>query len=144
MQQQLVAFYGCILAGCVPVLVPSSSNKVELMSLLPTLVTAWNSVRPHLVLTSEKILKLLKSSSEKANIKSGSWPQLVTMESFTSKEQLDLDDSLSPEDIALSSYTVSPAGVLAGLEVFNACVSLAQVRTVHSCTTSLPSRQSAG
>ena len=61
---QLTAFYACLAAGVVPVLVRGPAGKASVPELLPALRAIVQQTRAAMILTTDRILKLLRGAAK--------------------------------------------------------------------------------
>lgn len=72
-----------------------------------------------LILSTDRIVKLLKSTNPQDRL-SASMPEMVSTDNLPSKEITQFFLPSSPDDAACIEFTVSPAGVLAGVRLSHA------------------------
>ncbi|KAK1788671.1 hypothetical protein P4O66_002490 [Electrophorus voltai] len=145
----IATFYGCLYAGCVPVTV-RPPHPQNLATTLPTVKMIVEVSKSVCILTTQAIMKLLKSKEATAAVDVKTWPMVLDtgLVNCSNDESLivSVADDLprkktpqmykppTPETLAYLDFSVSTTGILAGVKV--ACPP-AWFTMSHAATTAL-------
>ncbi|KAF3815552.1 hypothetical protein GH733_016825 [Mirounga leonina] len=165
----IAAFYGCLYCGCVPVTV-RPPHPQNLTTTLPTVkmiveVRAGGGPVPstrHLsqalrpahtfnpralqvskstcVLTTQAIMRLLKSKDAAAAVDIRTWPTILDTDDIPKKKVANIFRPPSPDVLAYLDFSVSTTGILAGVKMSHAATS-ALCRSIKLQCELYPSRQ---
>uniref|UniRef100_A0A671R566 Disco-interacting protein 2 homolog A-like n=1 Tax=Sinocyclocheilus anshuiensis TaxID=1608454 RepID=A0A671R566_9TELE len=129
----IATFYGCLYAGCVPITVrpPHPQN------LTTTLPTVSKSV---CILTTQAIMKLLKSKEAAAAVDIKMWPLILDTDDLPRKRIPQIYKPPTHEMLAYLDFSVSTTGILAGVKMSHAATS-ALCRSIKLQCELYPSRQ---
>ncbi|KAJ8255299.1 hypothetical protein GJAV_G00203300 [Gymnothorax javanicus] len=135
----IATFYGCLYAGCVPVTVrpPHPQNLATTLPTVKMIVEASKSV---CVLTTQAIIRLLKSKEAVAAVDVKSWPMVLDTDDLPRKKAPQIYKPPSPEMLAYLDFSVSTTGILAGVKMSHAATS-ALCRSLKLQCELYPSRQ---
>lgn len=112
----ICAFYGCLYVGAVPVTIrpPQAYN---LHSTLPTAKMIVDVSKSVLILTNAQNSKLLKSKDSSLIIDLRTWVSIVETDDLPKRRLSEIHKFLSPELVAYIDFSVSTAGMLAGVKI---------------------------
>ncbi|CAJ0561971.1 unnamed protein product, partial [Mesorhabditis spiculigera] len=119
----IVAFFGCLLSGMVPVCVrpPPSGQLAEAVPTVRAIVDVSRSVA---VLSSQNITKMLKSKEASHRVDAKAWPLMLDVEDAPSSskrkgtlEREGLENHLHPNSPAYHDFAVSTTGQLTGVTI---------------------------
>ncbi|XP_064167595.1 disco-interacting protein 2 homolog A-like isoform X4 [Anguilla rostrata] len=135
----IATFYGCLYAGCVPVTVrpPHSQNLATTLPTVKMIVEVSKSV---CILTTQAIMKLLKSKEAAAAVDVKTWPLVLDTDDLPRKKAPQLYKPPTPEMLAYLDFSVSTTGILAGVKMSHAATS-ALCRSIKLQCELYPSRQ---
>uniref|UniRef100_A0A158P740 AMP-binding domain-containing protein n=1 Tax=Angiostrongylus cantonensis TaxID=6313 RepID=A0A158P740_ANGCA len=115
----IAAFYGCLVAGVVPVCVRAPS-AASLQSELPSIRMIVDVSRAVAIVSNTAVCKLLKSKEAAHRVDSKAWPMILDIEdspaSWKRKTSSDYSDPL-PTDACYLDFSVSTTGQLVGVIV---------------------------
>ncbi|XP_034059882.1 disco-interacting protein 2 homolog A isoform X10 [Gymnodraco acuticeps] len=135
----IATFYGCLYAGCVPVTV-RPPHPQNLATTLPTVKMIVEVSKSVCILTSQAIMKLLKSKEAAAAVDIKSWPMVLDTDDLPRKKTPQLYKPPTPEMLAYLDFSVSTTGILAGVKMSHAATS-ALCRSIKLQCELYPSRQ---
>ncbi|KAG7256623.1 hypothetical protein CRUP_001651 [Coryphaenoides rupestris] len=135
----IATFYGCLYAGCVPVTV-RPPHPQNLATTLPTVKMIVEVSKSVCILTTQAIMKLLKSKEAAAAVDVKSWPMVLDTDDLPRKKTPQLYKPPSPETLAYLDFSVSTTGILAGVKMSHAATS-ALCRSIKLQCELYPSRQ---
>uniref|UniRef100_A0A7N4NP85 Disco interacting A n=1 Tax=Sarcophilus harrisii TaxID=9305 RepID=A0A7N4NP85_SARHA len=123
----IATFYGCLYAGCVPITVrpPHPQNLVS---------------KSTCILTTQAIMKLLKSKEAGAAVDVKTWPTILDTDDLPKKRVASVFRPPSPDTLAYLDFSVSTTGILAGVKMSHAATS-ALCRSIKLQCELYPSRQ---
>ncbi|XP_061081757.1 disco-interacting protein 2 homolog A-like isoform X1 [Conger conger] len=135
----IATFYGCLYAGCVPVTVrpPHSQNLATTLPTVKMIVEVSKSV---CILTTQAIMKLLKSKEAAAAVDVKTWPMVLDTDDLPRKKAPQIYKPPTPEMLAYLDFSVSTTGILAGVKMSHAATS-ALCRSIKLQCELYPSRQ---
>ena len=112
----IIAFYGCLLVGLVPVPVrpPAPANISTTLPTVKMIVEVSKSVA---ILTVQSITKLLKTKEAASALDVRSLPPIVVTEDPPKRKLDKLYRAPTPEMMAYVDFSVSTTGVLSGVKV---------------------------
>ncbi|XP_028971471.2 disco-interacting protein 2 homolog A isoform X3 [Esox lucius] len=135
----IATFYGCLYAGCVPVTV-RPPHPQNLATTLPTVKMIVEVSKSVCILTTQAIMKLLKSKEATAAVDVKSWPLVLETDDLPRKKSFQMYKPPTPEMLAYLDFSVSTTGILAGVKMSHAATS-ALCRSIKLQCELYPSRQ---
>uniref|UniRef100_A0A667XSC8 Disco interacting A n=1 Tax=Myripristis murdjan TaxID=586833 RepID=A0A667XSC8_9TELE len=135
----IATFYGCLYAGCVPVTV-RPPHPQNLATTLPTVKMIVEVSKSVCILTTQAIMKLLKSKEAAAAVDIKSWPMVLDTDDLPRKKSPQIYKPPTPEMLAYLDFSVSTTGILAGVKMSHAATS-ALCRSIKLQCELYPSRQ---
>ena len=96
------------------------AGKLDMITILPVVHAMIQCHAPAVILTTAKVKKLIASSATKSilqELPSIEWPDLVSTDSLSGAKKSEARTPPTAGETAFIEYTVSPAGVLAGVRV---------------------------
>ncbi|XP_078796074.1 disco-interacting protein 2 homolog A isoform X3 [Oryzias latipes] len=132
-------FYGCLYAGCVPVTV-RPPHPQNLATTLPTVKMIVEVSKSVCILTTQAIMKLLKSKDAAAAVDIKSWPTVLDTDDLPRKKNNQMYKPPTPEMLAYLDFSVSTTGILAGVKMSHSATS-ALCRSIKLQCELYPSRQ---
>ncbi|XP_057361619.1 disco-interacting protein 2 homolog A isoform X3 [Manis pentadactyla] len=135
----IAAFYGCLYCGCVPVTV-RPPHPQNLTTTLPTVKMIVEVSKSACVLTTQAIVRLLKSKEAVAAVDVRTWPTILDTDDTPKKKVASIFRPPSPDVLAYLDFSVSTTGVLAGVKMSHAATS-ALCRSLKLQCELYPSRQ---
>ncbi|XP_038234095.1 disco-interacting protein 2 homolog B [Dermochelys coriacea] len=117
----IAAFYGCLYAGCIPVTVrpPHAQN---LTATLPTVRMIVDVSKAACILTTQTLMRLLKSREAAAAVDVKTWPTIIDTDDLPRKRLPQLYKPPTPEMLAYLDFSVSTTGMLTGVKMSHAAV----------------------
>ncbi|XP_061648425.1 disco-interacting protein 2 homolog A isoform X6 [Phyllopteryx taeniolatus] len=112
----IATFYGCLYAGCVPVTV-RPPHPQNLATTLPTVKMIVEVSKSVCILTTQAIMKLLKSKEAAAAVDVKSWPMVLDTDDLPRKKSPQIYKPPTPEMLAYLDFSVSTTGILAGVKI---------------------------
>ncbi|XP_041440391.1 disco-interacting protein 2 homolog B isoform X2 [Xenopus laevis] len=118
----IAAFYGCLYAGCIPVTVrpPHAQN---LTATLPTVRMIVDVSKAACILTTQALLRLLRSKEAAATVDVKTWPTIIDTDDLPRKRLPQLYKPPTPEMLAYLDFSVSTTGMLTGVKMSHGSVS---------------------
>ncbi|XP_069770807.1 disco-interacting protein 2 homolog C isoform X2 [Narcine bancroftii] len=111
----IAAFYGCLYAGCVPITVrPPHPQNVS--TTLPTVKMIVEVSRSACVMTSQFIVKLLRSREAGAAVDVRTWPPVLDTDDLPKRRPSQIYKPSNPDTLAYLDFSVSTTGMLAGVK----------------------------
>ncbi|XP_056610543.1 disco-interacting protein 2 homolog A isoform X2 [Triplophysa dalaica] len=135
----IATFYGCLYAGCVPVTV-RPPHPQNLTTTLPTVKMIVEVSKSVCILTTQAILKLLKSKEAAAAVDIKSWPLILDTDDLPRKRIPQVHKPHAPDMLAYLDFSVSTTGILAGVKMSHVATS-ALCRSIKLQCELYPSRQ---
>uniref|UniRef100_A0A4W3HS65 Disco interacting A n=2 Tax=Callorhinchus milii TaxID=7868 RepID=A0A4W3HS65_CALMI len=135
----IVTFYGCLYAGCVPVTV-RPPHPQNLATTLPTVKMIVEVSKSVCILTTQAILKLLRSKEAAAAVDIKTWPTVLETDDLPRRKPPQIYKAPTPEMLAYLDFSVSTTGILAGVKMSHAATS-ALCRSIKLQCELYPSRQ---
>lgn len=118
----ICAFYGCLYVGVVPVTI-RPPHPQNLHTTLPTVRMIVDVSKSVLVLSTQSVIKLLKSKEAGNVVDIKSWPPVLDTDDMPKRKLTTIYRSPTPEMIAYLDFSVSTTGMLAGIKVSHAAAS---------------------
>ncbi|XP_071791517.1 disco-interacting protein 2 homolog C-like [Asterias amurensis] len=118
----IVAFYGCLYIGAVPVTVrpPHPQNLVTTLPTVRMIVEVSKSIA---VLSTAAIIKLLKSKEATGTVDVKTWPLLLDTDDLPKKKLTGVYRAPTAEMMCYLDFSVSTTGMLAGVKMSHASAS---------------------
>ncbi|XP_055975285.1 disco-interacting protein 2 homolog A isoform X5 [Sorex fumeus] len=135
----IAAFYGCLYCGCVPVTV-RPPHPQNLATTLPTVKMIVEVSKSACVLTTQAIMRLLKSKEATAAVDVRAWPTILDTDDIPKRKVASIFRPPTPEVLAYLDFSVSTTGILAGVKMSHAATS-ALCRSIKLQCELYPSRQ---
>ncbi|XP_033838272.2 disco-interacting protein 2 homolog C isoform X2 [Periophthalmus magnuspinnatus] len=135
----VVAFYGCLYAGCVPITV-RPPHPQNITTTLPTVKMIVEVSRSVCVMTTQVISKLLRSKEATATVDLRTWPPVIDTDDLPKKKPPLLHKPLNPDTLAYLDFSVSTTGMLAGVKMSHSATS-AFCRSIKLQCELYPSRE---
>lgn len=112
----IVAFYGCLYVGVVPVVIrpPLMSN---LLASLPTMKLTVEISNSRALLTCHPVMRVLKSKEASAMLDLKTMPPVLETDDLSKKKLDKFYRAPTAELIAYLDFSVSTTGVLSGVKV---------------------------
>uniref|UniRef100_A0A3P8RS28 Disco interacting C n=1 Tax=Amphiprion percula TaxID=161767 RepID=A0A3P8RS28_AMPPE len=118
----IVAFYGCLYAGCVPITV-RPPHPQNISTTLPTVKMIVEVSRSVCVMTTQLICKLLRSKEASAAVDVRTWPPVLDTDDLPKKKPPLLHKPSNPDTLAYLDFSVSTTGMLAGVQMSHTATS---------------------
>uniref|UniRef100_A0A672VCH2 Disco interacting A n=1 Tax=Strigops habroptila TaxID=2489341 RepID=A0A672VCH2_STRHB len=135
----IATFYGCLYAGCIPITV-RPPHPQNLATTLPTVKMIVEVSKSACILTTQAIMKLLKSKEAAAAVDIKTWPTILDTDDMPKKKLAGIFRPTSPDMLAYLDFSVSTTGILAGVKMSHAATS-ALCRSIKLQCELYPSRQ---
>uniref|UniRef100_A0A665XGB6 Disco-interacting protein 2 homolog Ca n=1 Tax=Echeneis naucrates TaxID=173247 RepID=A0A665XGB6_ECHNA len=135
----IVAFYGCLYAGCVPITV-RPPHLQNIATTLPTVKMIVEVSRSACVMTTQLISKLLRSKEASAAVDVRTWPPVLDTDDLPKKKPPLLYKPSNPDTLAYLDFSVSTTGMLAGVKMSHTATS-AFCRSIKLQCELYPSRE---
>ncbi|KAM7379786.1 hypothetical protein PAMP_005312 [Pampus punctatissimus] len=135
----IVAFYGCLYAGCVPITV-RPPHPQNIATTLPTVKMIVEVSRSVCVMTTQLITKLLRSKEASAAVDVRTWPPVLDTDDLPKKKPPLLYKPSNPDTLAYLDFSVSTTGMLAGVKMSHTATS-AFCRSIKLQCELYPSRE---
>ncbi|XP_041435187.1 disco-interacting protein 2 homolog A isoform X5 [Xenopus laevis] len=135
----IATFFGCLYAGCIPITV-RPPHPQNLATTLPTVKMIVEVSKSSCILTTQAIMRLLKSKEAAAAVDIKTWPSILDTEDMPKKKVLRVFRPASPETLAYLDFSVSTTGILAGVKMSHSACS-ALCRSIKLQCELYPSRQ---
>ncbi|XP_033960805.1 disco-interacting protein 2 homolog C-like [Pseudochaenichthys georgianus] len=135
----IVAFYGCLYAGCVPITV-RPPHPQNISTTLPTVKMIVEVSRSVCVMTTQLVSKLLRSKEASAAVEIRSWPPIMDTDDLPKKKPPLLHKPSNPDILAYLDFSVSTTGMLAGVKMSHTATS-AFCRSIKLQCELYPSRE---
>uniref|UniRef100_A0A8C3CN26 Disco interacting protein 2 homolog A n=1 Tax=Cairina moschata TaxID=8855 RepID=A0A8C3CN26_CAIMO len=135
----IATFYGCLYAGCIPITV-RPPHPQNLATTLPTVKMIVEVSKSACILTTQVIMKLLKSKEAAAAVDIKTWPTILDTDDMPKKKLANIFRPASPDMLAYLDFSVSTTGILAGVKMSHAATS-ALCRSIKLQCELYPSRQ---
>ncbi|XP_032661620.1 disco-interacting protein 2 homolog B-like [Chelonoidis abingdonii] len=117
----IAAFHGCLYAGCIPVTVrpPHAQN---LTATLPTVRMIVDVSKAACILTTQTLMRLLKSREAAAAVDVKTWPTIIDTDDLPRKRLPQIYKPPTPEMLAYLDFSVSTTGMLTGVKMSHSAV----------------------
>ncbi|NXP45499.1 DIP2A protein, partial [Heliornis fulica] len=135
----IATFYGCLYAGCIPITV-RPPHPQNLATTLPTVKMIVEVSKSACILTTQAIMKLLKSKEAATAVDIKTWPTILDTDDMPKKKLSSIFRPASPDMLAYLDFSVSTTGILAGVKMSHAATS-ALCRSIKLQCELYPSRQ---
>ncbi|KAK9688277.1 AMP-binding enzyme [Popillia japonica] len=117
----ICAFYGCLYVGAVPVTI-RPPHPQNLQTTLPTVRMIVDVSKSVLILSTQVVIKLLRSKEACSVIEIKSWPIILDTDDMPKKKLPNSYRAPTPEMLAYLDFSVSTTGMLAGIKMSHAAV----------------------
>ncbi|XP_017774961.1 PREDICTED: disco-interacting protein 2 isoform X2 [Nicrophorus vespilloides] len=117
----ICAFYGCLYVGAVPVTI-RPPHPQNLQTTLPTVRMIVNVSESVIVLSTQAVIKLLKSKEASNVVDIKSWPSILDTDDMPKKKNPLAYRAPTAEMLAYLDFSVSTTGMLAGIKMSHAAV----------------------
>ncbi|KAK3518953.1 hypothetical protein QTP70_016076 [Hemibagrus guttatus] len=118
----IAAFYGCLYAGCIPVTV-RPPHPQNLAATLPTVRMIIDVSKAACILTTQALMKTLRSKEAAASVNVKTWPTIIDTDDLPKKRPPNIYKPPTPEMLAYLDFSVSTTGMLTGVKISHAAVS---------------------
>ncbi|KAM4024632.1 disco-interacting protein 2 homolog A isoform 8-T8 [Anomaloglossus baeobatrachus] len=135
----IATFFGCLYAGCIPITV-RPPHPQNLATTLPTVKMIVEVSKSACILTTQAIMRLLKSKEAAVAVDIKTWPTILDTEDMPKKKMSRLFRPTSPDTLAYLDFSVSTTGILAGVKMSHSACS-ALCRSIKLQCELYPSRQ---
>uniref|UniRef100_UPI00358FAC1C disco-interacting protein 2 homolog C-like n=1 Tax=Myxine glutinosa TaxID=7769 RepID=UPI00358FAC1C len=115
----IVAFYGCLYAGCIPVPICAPIPQA-LSTILPSIKLIVEVSRVVRILTTQALIKMLKSKEALSTLDIKSLPTLIDTDDLPKRKLSHIYKPPTSEMLAYVDFGVSMQGVLTGLNMSHA------------------------
>uniref|UniRef100_A0A671M5J7 Disco-interacting protein 2 homolog Bb n=1 Tax=Sinocyclocheilus anshuiensis TaxID=1608454 RepID=A0A671M5J7_9TELE len=119
----IAAFYGCLYAGCIPVTV-RPPHPQNLSATLPTVRMIIDVSKAACILTTQVLTKILRSKEAATTVNIKTWPIIIDTDDLPRKRPPTIYKPPNAEMIAYMDFSVSTTGMLTGVKVSHAAVSV--------------------
>jgi acyl-CoA synthetase (AMP-forming)/AMP-acid ligase II len=135
----IIAFYACLFIGVIPVPIrPPYSQNIQ--TTLPTIKMIIEMSKVKAILSTNSIIKLLKSKDANAIIDSRQWPMFVDIDDSTKKKLTTFYRPDNGDSLCFLDFSVSTTGMLAGIQINHSC-STSLCRAIKLSCELYPSRE---
>ncbi|XP_050312382.1 disco-interacting protein 2 [Anthonomus grandis grandis] len=117
----ICAFYGCLYVGAVPVTI-RPPHPQNLQTTLPTVRMIVDVSKSVLVLSTQAVIKLLRSKEASNVVDIKSWPVILDTDDMPKKKLPVVYRAPTAEMLAYLDFSVSTTGMLAGIKMSHAAV----------------------
>ncbi|XP_069589383.1 disco-interacting protein 2 homolog A isoform X8 [Ranitomeya imitator] len=135
----IATFFGCLYAGCIPITV-RPPHPQNLATTLPTVKMIVEVSKSACILTTQAIMRLLKSKEAAVAVDIKTWPTILDTEDMPKKKLSRTFRPTSPDTLAYLDFSVSTTGILAGVKMSHSACS-ALCRSIKLQCELYPSRQ---
>ncbi|XP_060681095.1 disco-interacting protein 2 homolog C isoform X2 [Hemiscyllium ocellatum] len=111
----IAAFYGCLYAGCVPITV-RPPHPQNIATTLPTVKMIVEVSRSACIMTSQLVVKLLRSREAGAAVDVRTWPPVLDTDDLPKRRPAQIYKPSNPDTLAYLDFSVSTTGMLAGVK----------------------------
>uniref|UniRef100_A0A8D2NJ90 Disco interacting B n=1 Tax=Zonotrichia albicollis TaxID=44394 RepID=A0A8D2NJ90_ZONAL len=111
----ITAFYGCLYSGCVPVTV-RPPHAQSLVATLPTVRMIVEVSKAACILTTQTLMRLLKSREAAGAVDVKTWPTIIDTDDLPRKRLAQIYKPPTPEMLAYLDFSVSTTGMLTGVK----------------------------
>uniref|UniRef100_A0A6Q2ZFW9 DMAP1-binding domain-containing protein n=1 Tax=Esox lucius TaxID=8010 RepID=A0A6Q2ZFW9_ESOLU len=118
----IASFYGCLYAGCVPVTV-RPPHPQNLAATLPTVRMIIDVSKAACILTTQNLMRILRSKEAAATVNIKTWPTIVDTDDLPRRRPPTIYKPPTAEMIAYLDFSVSTTGMLTGVKISHAAVS---------------------
>ncbi|XP_076262849.1 disco-interacting protein 2 isoform X4 [Rhynchophorus ferrugineus] len=117
----ICAFYGCLYVGAVPVTI-RPPHPQNLQTTLPTVRMIVDVSKSVLILSTQAVIKLLRSKEASNVVDIKSWPVILDTDDMPKKKLPVAYRAPTAEMLAYLDFSVSTTGMLAGIKMSHAAV----------------------
>eukprot|EP00062_Callorhinchus_milii_P015777 gi/632966375/ref/XP_007899382.1/ PREDICTED: disco-interacting protein 2 homolog C [Callorhinchus milii] len=111
----IAAFYGCLYAGCVPITV-RPPHPQNIATTLPTVKMIVEVSRSSCIMTSQLVVKLLRTREAGAAVDVRTWPPVLDTDDLPKRRPAQIYKPSNPDTLAYLDFSVSTTGMLAGVK----------------------------
>ncbi|KAJ8359038.1 hypothetical protein SKAU_G00155630 [Synaphobranchus kaupii] len=111
----IASFYGCLYAGCVPVTV-RPPHPQNLAATLPTVRMIIDVSKAACILTTQTLLRILRSKEAAASVNVKTWPTIVDTDDLPRRRPPQIYKPPTAEMLAYLDFSVSTTGMLTGVK----------------------------
>ncbi|XP_028848627.1 disco-interacting protein 2 homolog B-A isoform X7 [Denticeps clupeoides] len=116
------SFYGCLYAGCIPVTV-RPPHPQNLSATLPTVRMIIDVSKAACILTTQLMMKILRSKEAAASVNIKTWPTIIDTDDLPRRRPPQIYKPPTAEMLAYLDFSVSTTGMLTGVKISHAAVS---------------------
>ncbi|RXN03839.1 disco-interacting 2 -like protein [Labeo rohita] len=116
----IAAFYGCLYAGCIPVTV-RPPHPQNLGATLPTVRMIIDVSKASCILTTQTLMKILRSKEAAASVNVKTWPNIIDTDDLPRKRPSHIYKPPTAEMLAYLDFSVSTTGMLTGVKASLFC-----------------------
>ncbi|KTF73862.1 hypothetical protein cypCar_00045643, partial [Cyprinus carpio] len=110
----IASFYGCLYAGCIPVTV-RPPHPQNLAATLPTVRMIIDVSKASCILTTQTLMKILRSKEAAASVNVKTWPNIIDTDDLPKKRPSHIYKPPTAEMLAYLDFSVSTTGMLTGI-----------------------------
>ncbi|MBN3321278.1 DIP2B protein, partial [Atractosteus spatula] len=118
----IASFYGCLYAGCIPVTV-RPPHPQNLAATLPTVRMIIDVSKAACILTTQVLMKTLRSKEAAAAVNIKTWPTIIDTDDLPRRRPPQIYRPPTAEMMAYLDFSVSTTGMLTGVKISHAAVS---------------------
>uniref|UniRef100_A0A8C1GPB7 Disco-interacting protein 2 homolog Ba n=1 Tax=Cyprinus carpio TaxID=7962 RepID=A0A8C1GPB7_CYPCA len=117
----IASFYGCLYAGCIPVTV-RPPHPQNLAATLPTVRMIIDVSKASCILTTQTLMKILRSKEAAASVNVKTWPNIIDTDDLPKKRPSHIYKPPTAEMLAYLDFSVSTTGMLTGVKISHSAV----------------------
>uniref|UniRef100_A0A671QPE2 Disco-interacting protein 2 homolog B-A n=1 Tax=Sinocyclocheilus anshuiensis TaxID=1608454 RepID=A0A671QPE2_9TELE len=117
----IASFYGCLYAGCIPVTV-RPPHPQNLAATLPTVRMIIDVSKAACILTTQTLMKILRSKEAAASVNVKTWPNIIDTDDLPRKRPSYIYKPPTAEMLAYLDFSVSTTGMLTGVKISHSAV----------------------
>uniref|UniRef100_A0A672KW28 Disco-interacting protein 2 homolog B-A n=1 Tax=Sinocyclocheilus grahami TaxID=75366 RepID=A0A672KW28_SINGR len=117
----IASFYGCLYAGCIPVTV-RPPHPQNLAATLPTVRMIIDVSKAACILTTQTLMKILRSKEAAASVNVKTWPNIIDTDDLPRKRPSHIYKPPTAEMLAYLDFSVSTTGMLTGVKISHSAV----------------------
>ncbi|XP_051780981.1 disco-interacting protein 2 homolog B-A isoform X2 [Erpetoichthys calabaricus] len=118
----IASFYGCLYAGCIPVTV-RPPHLQNLAATLPTVRMIIEVSKAACILTTQNLMKTLKSKEAAVTVDVKTWPTIIDTDDLPRRRPPQIYKPPTAEMLAYLDFSVSTTGMLTGVKISHVAVS---------------------
>lgn len=116
------AFYGCLYAGVVPVTI-RPPHPLNISTTLPTVKMIVDVSKAAVVLSTNLVIKMIRSKEATSVVDLKSWPTIVETDDVSKRRFQGFPGIHTPDSTCYIDFSVSTTGMLAGVKMTHASIS---------------------